>query len=303
MTPITVSVPGTCGELVQGWHPEWDEPVLVSCSIDRYTNINLQPNKSGQITFPNPPHDWDKLQQAAQLTLTYLGHSDVGATIEVESQLRRGCGMASSTADVVGIMQGLAQVLGHSLSPKELAQLACQIEPSDSTMFPNATALAYRGSAQFTELGPLLPLPLLMLDPGSQVETVSYNASLNLTDLRALSASTAEALHLLQAGLNKADAKLIGAAATVSALSYQKISYSALVKQAKMWANETNAVGLVRAHSGSVVGLLYPLGTELTNPAQWLGEKFEGRLTQTQLANPSKPETILQKLEKFYKFW
>jgi L-threonine kinase len=184
-------------------------------------------------------------------------------------------------------MVGVALALGYTISPAELARLACQIEPSDSTMFTNLTILAYRGSARYRELGPVPALPLLMLDAGPAIDTVRYNARLDLTAVRRLAPTTQTTLALLEQGLNNHEAEAIGAAATLSALSYQVINTNPLIDQAIKWATDTGALGLVRAHSGSVIGLLYPAQTELSDYVRWLSNRFAGRLWLTQLTQGS----------------
>jgi L-threonine kinase len=280
---VTITVPGTCGELIQGWHAEWAEPVLVSCPITLYSRVTVELQAEPKIDRRNGSGPCVKARRAARLVLDHLGQHNMGARVSLSSQLLPGRGMASSTADVVGVMVGLAHTLGRSLTGAELAQLACRIEPSDSTMFNGLALLAYRGSGQFCVLGAPPALPLLMLDPGYTVDTLAYNAQLDLVRVRSLAASTQAALDLLQQGLSQADSAAIGAAATLSALSYQDISANPLLEQAKLWAEITGALGLVRAHSGSVVGLLYPAQTDLAEPARWLASRFTGTITQTHL--------------------
>lgn len=282
LAAVTVVVPGTCGELIQGWHAGWAEPVLVSCPIALYSRVMVRLCPKPQILTPP---GFDKSRQAARLALDYLGWPDLGAVISLSSQLLPGRGMASSTADIIGVMAGLAHVLGQSLTPVELARLACQIEPSDSTMVSGLALFAYRGSAQYHALGPAPAFPLLMLDPGYTIDTLSYNAQLNLAAVRQLAPTTQAALDLLSQGLCRGEVETIGAAATLSAKSYQAISYSPLLEQAETWARATRAAGLVRAHSGSVIGLLYPAQTDLAEPAQWLAKHFDGTITPTWLSN------------------
>jgi L-threonine kinase len=195
--------------------------------------------------------------------------------------------MASSTADIIGVMLGLAMALGYTLSPGELARLACQVEPSDSTMFTGLTMLAYRGSARYRELGPAPPLPLLMLDTGQTIDTLAYNARLNLAAVRRLASTTETALRLLSQGLANCDAEAIGAAATLSALSYQVMNYNPWLEQVQAWGQASGALGLVRAHSGSVLGLLYGADVELSEPARWLSTRFDGPIQPTCLTHGS----------------
>jgi hypothetical protein len=90
---------------------------------------------------------------------------------------------------------------------------------------------------------------------------------------------------LLRQGLRDHAPEAIGAAATLSAMSYQMVSYNPLLEQAHNWAEATGAVGLVRAHSGSVIGLLYSAKTNLAEPARWLTKRFDGAITPTQLSD------------------
>jgi L-threonine kinase len=276
-------MPGTCGELIQGWLADWAEPVLVSCPIPLYSRVTVELQSEPAIHLLNGSGHCLKSRQAARLALDTLGRPDVGARVSLSSQLPPGRGMASSTADVIGVMVGVAHALDHALTTAKLARLACQIEPSDSTMFSGLALLAYRGSSQSCVLGTPPALPLLMLDPGYTVDTLAYNARLNLAGVRRLAATTQAALDLLRQGLSQAEPAAIGAAATLSAMSYQSVSASPLLEQAKSWAEDTGALGLVRAHSGSVVGLLYPAHTDLADPAGWLANRFAGTITQTQL--------------------
>ncbi|MEW5958191.1 MAG: hypothetical protein AB1801_10735 [Chloroflexota bacterium] len=281
---ITTAIPGTCGELVQGWSIDWDEPVLVSCPIAMYNRVTVNLRPGPEIFALGHELDYPKSRQAARLLLDTLGRPDLGATIHLSSQLLPGRGMASSTADIVGVMMGLATALNYPLTPAELARLACQIEPSDSTMFAGLAALAYRGTARFLEFGPAPPLPLLMLDTGGAIDTLAYNARLNLARVRQLAPATQAALGLLRRGLADHDAAAIGAAATLSALSYQTINHNPWLEQAQTWAKATAALGLVRAHSGSVIGLLYAADTDLDELAAWLAARFEGTIWPTCLA-------------------
>jgi L-threonine kinase len=191
--------------------------------------------------------------------------------------------MASSTADVIGVLAGAASTLRVSLLPAELAHLACRIEPSDSTMFDQLTLFAYRGSGQVRILGPAPELPLLMLDSGLTVDTLTYNARLNLMAVRNLASITETALELLNQGLTNNDIRAVGAAASLSAFNYQTISHNPVIERAKGWAKATRALGIVRAHSGSLVGLLYAPQTDLSDLARWLRPRFAGTITQTRM--------------------
>ncbi len=295
---VTVSTPGTCGELVQGWHPGWQQPVLVSCPIDRSGRVTASLSDDPAIRVTGSErHAYDKARRAARLALDALGARGVGVRLHIDSDLPSGRGFAASTADVVGALAAVGQLLGQPFSPAALAELACRIEPSDSTMFATATALAYRDSGRCETIGPAPALPLLLLDGGEMVDTLAFNRRLKLATLRQLGPSTATALALLRRGLAGGDWAAVGAAASLSADSYQAIRFSRLVAQAQRWAADTRALGLVRAHSGSIVGLLYPPGAPLDELADRLRGCFGGAISATRLAPGgclvTRPEAVL----------
>ncbi len=283
---ITVAVPGTCGELVQGWHTGWEQAVLISCPIARYSRVSVRLRADSHISTPGSgPGGYAKLRRAARLVLDDLGYPNLGADVRVSSQLLPGRGMASSTADIVGVMAGLGLALGRPLSPGKLAHKACRVEPSDSTMFAGLALLAYRDKGQCQVIGSPSPLPLLMLDPGQVVETLTFNGRLDLAALQKLASATQTAIEMLRRGVVDDDPAAIGAAATLSAQSFQTIHDNPLLPQAQQWALATGALGVVRAHSGSVVGLLYASETHLSEPAKWLASRFSGVMTQTHLTS------------------
>jgi len=281
---ITVTVPGTCGELIQGWWAEWNQPVLISCPIARYSRLQLRlcPSKSDQI-FIHSVGNYQKLYQAIQLVLDICGYPTCGVEVRVDTELRIGRGMASSTADLIGVMVGISTALQHPLTSSQLAYLACQIEPSDSTMFAPLTMLAYRDEGQFQPMGLPPTLPILLLDFGDTIDTLHYNAQLDITTLHQLADSTTEAVRLLQIGLTNNDATTIGAAATLSAQSYQAINEDTRLPHLEQWADDTKASGIVRAHSGSLFGLLYEDETTLQEATSYLSDHFMGELTPTSL--------------------
>ena len=125
ITQTTVSIPGACGELVQGWHPDWEQPVLVSCPIAKFSSVEIRPRPDSQLCVSgNQPVGYDKVRRAVKLAFAKLDISDWGADITITSQLLPGRGMASSTADVVGAIIGVALAHGKSLLPETVARLA-----------------------------------------------------------------------------------------------------------------------------------------------------------------------------------
>ncbi len=61
---------------------------------------------------------------------------------------------------------------------------------------------------------------------------------------------------MLEAGLAEGDALLVARAATGSALAHQRVLYSDLVECVWGLVGKVGALGICRAHSGTLVGLL-----------------------------------------------
>ncbi len=283
---ISIAVPGTCGELVQGWSAEWDEPVLVSCPIAQFNRLTIRSlAESTVMVTPDNPTATSKLNRAAHLALKVVPRSKrTGIWLARHRTLPSERGMGSSTADITAAVVGVGELHGHTFSPAEIARLACQIEPSDSTMFAPLTALAYRSGNHYREIGNVPPLTVLMLDFGQRINTQTFNEHLDEIRLRQLAPQTTEALHLLAEGIARSDFSAIGAAATLSAESFQRVSHRDYLPRVRQWARETAALGIVRAHSGSVMGLLYPPDAGTADISRWVGQRFSGRVSVTALA-------------------
>ena len=127
----SAALPATCGELVQGLLD--GVPCLVSCPIDRYSTatVKLQPEPGWEV-----PPDAPKAVAALRAGLAYLGEPPGGGWLQLTSDLPRGRGYGSSTADVGATLYALGQGLGRPLAAPEVKRMAVAVEPSDSTIFP-----------------------------------------------------------------------------------------------------------------------------------------------------------------------
>lgn len=279
MLPVTVRVAGTCGEWVQGWLD--GEAVLVSCPIDRRIEVRLTRSADGSVCLPA---GCTKAACALERVRALLGQAHAGAKVDILNPLPRGRGYASSTADIVGVSVAMAAALGAELSPEQLGRLACEIEPSDGIMFPGWSLFAYRSGEWHRPLGEGVCLPLVILDPGESVDTVIFNRKLDLQRVRVLEPQTRESLALMGEGLRRRSAEYIGAAARLSASAYQQVAASRLVEQAMGWAQALHAYGPVRAHSGSIVGIVFDTDFAALDAIAWLRRRFAGDVVFTHTA-------------------
>jgi L-threonine kinase len=201
-----------------------------------------------------------KARRAAEATLALLGHPGVPFSLEVDCPLPPSKGFGTSTADVVGAVVATAAAVGASLGPSQIARLAVSVEPSDGTMFPGLALFDHRGATRWEVLGQAPPLAIAVLEFDGEVDTMDYNAGLDLPALRALEPEHRRALELLREGLRTGQPELIGRAATVSARANQRLLPKPELERVISLGERFGALGVGVAHSGTAVGVLFEPG-------------------------------------------
>lgn len=245
------ALPAACGELVQGTLD--GVPCLVSCPIGRYSTaeVCLRPGPGWDV-----PPDAAKAAAALRDGLAYLGRPELGGRLRLVTDLPRGRGYASSTADIGATLFALGRVMGHPLASDEAARLAVGVEPSDSILFPGLTLFDHRGGSFRESLGPAPSLLVVVLDPGGEVDTLTFNRVDHRGILRRLAPEHRRAFALLREGLEQRDWQALGEATTLSTRAHQAILPDPLLEPALALAREVGALGVCRAHSGTLLGLL-----------------------------------------------
>ena len=251
--------PGTCGELAQGMLDV--VLAMVTCPIDRFSTATVElAAGSGAV---DGPADSPKAARAVELTLAELGRSDLDVRLSLDSDIPRGKGMASSTADILSAIEATAAALGERLSPGQQASLALRIEPSDGVMLPGIALFDHIEGRIARSLGQPPPIKVLALEFGGSVDTERYNEIRRTKELQRRSPELSESLRLIEDGLRLGDPELIGDGATLSAMAHQavlpKLNLDAVIDLGRA----SGAVGVNVAHSGTVIGLLFADGTDI----------------------------------------
>lgn len=262
--------PGSCGELVQG---TWNGVnFLVSCPVNLVSRaqVSLQPNCP--LTGPkNKP----KALEAVRKTLAILGKPELGGTLEIDSQIPSGKGMASSTADIGAAIAATAAALGKGLSTQSLAELAVAIEPTDGTLLPGITLFDHVGARWRLALGRGPRAGILIADLGGEVDTLQFNARPELAEKNRLNEpKTRRAFYLVRRGINEKKLTLLGQGATLSAIANQAILVKPLLEELIAWAKARDSFGVIAAHSGTVLGLIYPPERDLNREEERLRAAF-----------------------------
>ena len=251
-----VRAPGTCGEFIQGAID--GQSFLVTCPINRYSYA------LSQVTHPLP-HYYCSLQpkasKACRLVKDTLSIANQDSTsIYVRSDIIQGKGMASSSADISVTAMATALAMDYNLSLKELEQICLSVEPTDASFYQGVTQFDYIKGNISQPLGMCPPLKILVFDEGGSIDTVSFNKQVDLHNkILEKEPIIQESLDLFKQGLATHDIKLIGQAATLSAFGNQRILYKPNLYDFHDIGNSYNSVGTIIAHSGTIMGLLFPV--------------------------------------------
>ena len=242
---LLVRVPGSCGELVQGY--AGGQPFLVTCPIDCYARACITEGKTDFNLLG------EKSRRALQGVLAYMGEQSFPYELTLQSDIPVGKGMASSSADIGATIVAAAAAFGKTLTEQEVAYLAAAVEPTDGVFCRGVVAINYKTGAILRSYGTLPPLRIIMFDLGGTVDTEAYHARFDEKAACYCSAS-ARALPLLE---RPYEPVRIGEAATLSAKAHQEILYKPQLDAFIDAGRAYGAVGVVVGHSGTVCGVLF----------------------------------------------
>ncbi|MFL6136536.1 MAG: hypothetical protein ACJ74O_01895 [Frankiaceae bacterium] len=203
-----------------------------------------------------------KVRRAAIVTLRELpAHPSPakGGQVEITSNVPRGIGMGSSTADVTATIRAVADYHGVALSREEVGRLAVLAEcASDSIMIDDRVVLfAHRDGVVLETFGHSLPAMVVVgcdTEPGTRVDTLAF-APADYDDREI------GAFQVLRAALRRAvateDMPLLGRVATASARINQRFLPKPHLAPLLELCLRHGGCGIQVAHSGTVAGLIF----------------------------------------------
>jgi L-threonine kinase len=267
MYVASTKVPGSCGELIQGTIAKSN--FLVTCPIDLYSliTVKLSEDYAGFNTNINA----EKTVIAVKKVLLELNRAELGARIEINSQLLRGKGMASSTADIAAATGATMAALGYNQDLNLIKKIALEIEPTDGVFLPGICFFDHLEGKVLEYLGEPPELDILIFSERGQVDTINFNRRYDLPRLNSDKEGVIqEAIGLIRAGIKTKNLKFIGQGATLSSLAHQSILYKPNLEKIIYLTEKIDGVyGVNIAHSGTLIGLIIekdlPEGDLLTN--------------------------------------
>ena len=246
---FSVRVPGSCGELVQGWLG--GEPFLVTCPVERYTTVRVSDKIAGLHGLGR------KSLRALELVLELLGEESFPWGMELASELPHGKGMASSSADIAAVASAAALAFGRQLSPQEILSLAVRIEPTDGVFFPGVVRMN-QVTGTILDAYPQMPqFPIAVFDTGGTVDTVALHRS-RLSSADGAYGEAVERPWSELFSLLHQDAAAVARAATQSALWHDELLPKPQCLSFVEATKHAGALGVCAAHSGTVLGALFP---------------------------------------------
>jgi len=247
---IKVRAPGSCGELVQGTVD--GQNFLITCPVDIWSEVTVQSGANNIAAG-------EKTLEAVKKTWAYLGEAPDSFSVNVETTLPEGKGMGSSSADISAACQAAAMVVGKKLTIDEITDIALSIEPTDGVFFPGIVMIDHLGGTVRRLLGSCPPMTVAIFDIGGEVDTLQFNRRGDLGLLnKAKESEVRRAAELVTKGIETGNCDLIGQGATISAMANQDILFKACLPVIIGISQRFGAVGVNTAHSGTVIGILFP---------------------------------------------
>lgn len=249
---VSASCPASFGELLQGMLPDGSH-FLVTLPIDLHSRASFTVSSQTPELSVWPERSWKVLSGVTALLRRY-GLPPQGQ-LRLQSDIPRGKGLASSTADLVAACRAVASYYGLSLDLDVLETTLSDIEPSDGVMYEGVVAFRHREGRLLRQLGPVPALTLVAVDEGGEVETLAHNTrTIDYSDTER--DEYAELLTQLRHAIQSDDIETLGAVATRSALLNQRLLPKRWFDAMRSIAREIRAAGMVAAHSGTYLGIM-----------------------------------------------
>lgn len=246
---------GTFGELLQGALRNDDDHFLVTLPIQKFSTARFTPDASTTRITVTPAHKTKSLKLVQKL-LHHYG-CVLGGQLTIESELPEGKGLASSSADLVATVRALEATLGHTIPTELVLALLRTIEPTDGVMYHEFVTFFHRKVELGRRLGFPSRLKVVALDAGGQVDTLEYNQRHSrFTDEECT--EYAALLTSLESAIRANDLPRLGRITTRSAILNQKRNPNRYLERVLAIHEATQALGVVVAHSGPCLGLLFP---------------------------------------------
>ncbi|MGL4284021.1 MAG: GHMP kinase [Eubacterium aggregans] len=250
MRKVEVKVPGSCGEFIQG--RVGPDPCLVSCPVDLYSTVTIAEGSATRMMNDKAADMLDLIFREYRLPRSEKHNINIALNSEIPMER----GMASSTADLAAVAQGLGAYYDLGLDADRIAQLCIAIEPTDNIMYPELNLFNHVGGQILADYHTHLETPVLIVEFSGRVNTVGFNGQMEGCDAGDIEAF-AQVAQAFNQGIATGDLDRIGAACTESARLNQKIIHKPNLETLIALSKAYGGHGVVTGHSGTVIGVMY----------------------------------------------
>jgi L-threonine kinase len=249
---------GKVGEWLQGVEHE-GTPIVYALTVGLSpfrTLTSVEPARSlAVIINPDAPAESAKVQKAIkELAISYGLKADCSYRITITGSPPRGKGLGSSSIDIASVLLAIKDLHGWEISAAELFKLMCRVERSDYLFDPEMMVAANPRDGCCAIVAPAPKCLVLAWDtePGKVVDTES-NLHLDLAR-RSFNEEYQELSSMIQSGVTESLLKAATRSAELNDRILPKLGFSV----ARKLARELQNVGLIAAHTGTMLGFALP---------------------------------------------
>ncbi|TQF06661.1 hypothetical protein E6W39_36295 [Kitasatospora acidiphila] len=252
---------GSLGELWQGPVPyrNSERIGLVTLPILRHSYASFY--AGGGADGPFAPLT-AKRQLAITLYARRYGVAEPTGYWEFTSDLPIGHGMSSSTADVVAVLRCLDMIFDNAEDPEVTRSILGRIERSDPIYRDQYCLYLSGAQVAVREYESSISYNVCYTYAGAPVRTRDFDEPYLLREYRERIGDYRESLRRLDDALVRQDAAAVAAEATESARLAQAYLPNPLVGDLLRDHRELGGIGVIRAHTGTVAGILFDSGPD-----------------------------------------
>lgn len=256
----------TCGELAQGYLNGHD--FLINSPINYFAEVAVEIKKTRDITLSCD--SYRKVKGIVNAFKSKLNLHEMGLHINIQSNIPRGKGMASSTAELTAAILACCNAMNVTLTDEEIVSLLLEIDgSSDGVFLPGITQCNHLNGDVHTYFGIPPALGFIIVDTGGEVSTKGFDRKRAREIAMQHQNTLHNAVRLIGEGFEKQNAALIAQGATLSAQVNQHVLYKEPFQDLLHGTKEAGALGVNCAHTGTVLGVMFdPLTTNTSKLMQ-----------------------------------
>ncbi len=256
------TVHGTFGELLQGYRQQPGgefEHFLFTLPVVEFfatSTVSLTPGQCRQRV--RPANRTRALTATAELARA-LGLGNTEISVEIDSNIPLGKGCASSTADIMASIAALLEAAHPEIPDPVVHALGSlvgrDIEWGDYVFSESIALCLQRTHTLVQEYATGMQLLIVGVDEGGAVDTAAFHR--RQRESRRPAQYYDSLLTQLDTALKKCDYTTTGQIATESALLNQRALPKRHLILMRQIAEDTGALGIAVAHTGTVIGLIF----------------------------------------------